>query len=68
MENILPPPIIVGLCRGGNDITIHTARVILLNYVYYTKGVYAPEFITAHITNIPNFEKNITIACNYFSN
>ncbi len=52
-------------CQGDMGITM--ARVVLMNYVYHTTGITALEFMTAEITNIPNFEKHITIACNFFN-
>jgi hypothetical protein len=41
-------------------------RYIVFNYIFYVKGYFVDQVMTARIRDRDNFEKNVKIALDYF--
>jgi len=66
------------LLVSSQELDFQQVRVILYNYIYYKTGTKENNYsdgkkceeLINHpnlvVTNIPNFERCVTIACNYF--
>lgn len=62
---ILPPQFLIALVQNP-QLSMDEARLVLLNFLHYKKGVYVPEVLTVPIVDVTKFEIMVTIACNYF--
>lgn len=69
---IKPKADIISLCdKRFTDLDINEMRLIIMNYIYYTKGVVVSEVMTASITQssingINDFLAKARIAYEYF--
>jgi hypothetical protein len=66
MDITVPPISVLKRQSKEENPTELIKRALILWYIYFNKGVYVPECITAKINNIAMFEDNLNIARGYF--
>jgi len=55
------------LCNTASDTEVtEDGRKLLLNYILYNKGVFVPHTMTAQVTNITSYQKNLKLTKQYF--
>ena len=55
------------IAESGDNLDIGTARQMIYHYLYYHKRVSVPAVLRVPIASVENFERMVTVACNYFT-
>lgn len=66
MDITVPPIRVLKEQSQHENLMESTKRSLILWYIYFNRGVYVPQCITAKINNRTLFETNVRIVKSYF--